>query len=86
MGEVQIAGEEEGYVAFLGSVTADQTDEAWVTTVRVNNLNCAFKIDSGADVTVLPDSGYQVIAQRPKLLPTQIKLYGAGMTPLTVKG
>lgn len=58
MGEVQIAGEEEGYVAFLGSVTVDQTDEAWVNTVRVNNLNYEFKIDSGADVTVLPDSEY----------------------------
>lgn len=40
----------------------------------------------GADVTALPDSVYYAITPRPQLRPAKLKLYGAGTSPLLVKG
>lgn len=65
-------------------MTSDDRDSAWFATVRVNNLQCEFKIDTAAAVTVLPENEYQVITQRPKL--QSIKLYGTGVCPLKVEG
>lgn len=87
--EIQAAGNDNDSdceVAFLGSVASAKSDDAWVTAVEVNNLDCVLKIDTGADVTVLPEKVYKALAQRPQLQPAKLKLFGAGMSPLAVKG
>ncbi|KAK7884427.1 hypothetical protein WMY93_027550 [Mugilogobius chulae] len=86
--EIQVAGSDSdaSEVAFLGSVASEGTNDAWLTTVKVNNLECVLKIDTGADVTVLPEKVYKSLAQKPQLQPAKLKLFGAGMSPLTVKG
>lgn len=75
-----------GNVALLGPVTSNETDYTWVATEGVNDLDCVIKIDTGANVTALPDSVYYAITPRPQLRPTKLKLYGAGTSPLLVKG
>ncbi|XP_042071888.1 uncharacterized protein K02A2.6-like [Haplochromis burtoni] len=88
VGEIRAAGgnREEREIAFLGTVASDRTEDAWLTKVKVNNADCWLKIDTGADVTVLPEKEYNTLAQKPQLQPTDLKLYVVGMSPLTVRG
>lgn len=74
--------EEVIYLAFLGSVTTEKTDKAWVTRVQVNNLKCEFKVDLGPDVTCQTGSIKPLLKDQ-SCFPTQIKLCGASMSPLT---
>lgn len=57
-----------------------------MTKIKVNNVDCWLKIDTGVDVTVLPEKEYNTLAQKQQLQPTDLKLYGAGMSPLAVRG
>ena len=49
---------------FLGAVTSSQVDAAstggkpWVVNLQLNNHLMKFKIDSGADVTVITEADY----------------------------
>ena len=54
-------------VQSIGTVTG-----AWMTNVKVNGIELRFKIDTGADVTVVPESVYkkkQSVTLTCKLLP-----------------
>lgn len=57
VGEIRAAGgdSEEREVAFLGTVASERNEDAWLTKIKVNNVDCWLKIDTGADVTVLPE-------------------------------
>ena len=37
VGEILIDEDDEGKVAFLGSVTTEKTDDVWFATVKVND-------------------------------------------------
>ena len=52
MGEVQ----QEEQEAFLGLVQDSEHANPWVVTLLVNGKPLEFKIDTGADVTVIPKS------------------------------
>ena len=45
---------------FLGAVSADavNTTKPWTITLKLNGRNVEFKVDTGADVTVIPESIY----------------------------
>ena len=40
--------------AFLGTVRSVEKGNPWMVDLEVNNRNLKFKMDTGADVTVLP--------------------------------
>ena len=46
-------------VEFLDTVDAVASGTPWVIKVQLNNRDLEFKVDTGADVTVLPEGNYQ---------------------------
>ncbi len=79
---VEDTGEE---VAFLGSLSVDANGSPWMTDIHVENLNARFKIDTGADVTAIPEMLYNQGQFSRLERPTRV-LLGPGGTRLDVKG
>ena len=52
----------------------------------MNDHESEFRIDTGADVTAIPESVYQEHGQFPKLIKSDRALYGAGRNRLHVTG
>ena len=66
--EVYEMAQEEYY--YLDEVRTAETSP-WLVSLSVMNTEISFKVDSGADVTVIPAHIYESIQQRPKLQPTR---------------
>ena len=77
--------EQEEQEAFMGSVQDSEYANPWSVTLLVNGKPLDFKIDTGADVTVIPKDVYESI---PGAQLTQAKktLSGPSHTILPVKG
>ncbi|GBM86660.1 Uncharacterized protein K02A2.6 [Araneus ventricosus] len=76
-------------VAYLGVVqleSENKTNIDWTVTVQVNHKNIKFKIDSGADHTVLPANVFQNVFQNAKLEPPDKILCGPDRNPLKTLG
>ncbi|GBL76715.1 Retrovirus-related Pol polyprotein from transposon 17.6 [Araneus ventricosus] len=76
-------------VAYLGVVqleSKNKTNIDWTVTVQVNHKNIKFKIDSGADHTVLPANVFQNAFQNAKLEPPDKILCGPDRNPLKTLG
>ncbi|GBN27584.1 Retrovirus-related Pol polyprotein from transposon 17.6 [Araneus ventricosus] len=76
-------------VAYLGVVqleSKNKTNIDWTVTVQVNHKNIKFKIDSGADHTVLPANVFQNVFQNAKLEPPDKILCGPDRNPLKTLG
>ncbi|GBN20728.1 hypothetical protein AVEN_250575-1 [Araneus ventricosus] len=76
-------------VAHLGveqPESKDKTNIDWTVTVQVNHKNIKFKIDSGADDTVLPANVFQNMFQNAKLEPPDKILYSPDRNPLKTLG
>ncbi|GBM82357.1 hypothetical protein AVEN_54786-1 [Araneus ventricosus] len=76
-------------VAYLGVVqleSKNKTNIDWTVTVQVNHKNIKFKIDSGADHTVLPANVFQNVFQNAKLEPPDKILCGPDKNPLKILG
>ena len=69
--------------AFLGAV--DCNDQPWTVNLQLSGVDVEFKIDTGADVSVIPESVYLKVGKFP-LNPSDKKLYGPGLKKLEVKG
>ncbi|GBO27926.1 hypothetical protein AVEN_237574-1 [Araneus ventricosus] len=66
-------------VSYLGVVqleSKNKTNINWTVTVQVNHKNIKFKIDSGADHTVLPANVFENVLQNAKLEPRDKILCG----------
>ena len=64
---------------FLGSVsTQSAVDSPWQVSLNVCATPVTFKIDSGADVTVINDVTYKSLKQRPNLEPCTVNLTSVG--------
>jgi len=75
--------EEEPVDNFLGTVHSSE-GKAWTVSLYLNNTKLEFKIDTGAEVTVIPESvatPYQSLLQT-----TSRRLQGPGKTQLEVCG
>ncbi|XP_042072880.1 uncharacterized protein K02A2.6-like [Haplochromis burtoni] len=84
---VQSIEEEEEQGFFLGSVSSD--GQAWTAIIQVKDAKITFKLDTGADVTVIADSDLSKIfanEHRPVLQQPEKPLLGPGKTPLDVAG
>lgn len=45
---------------FLGTV--DTGKQAWTVDIKIRDTNVTFKIDTGADITVVPEQVYRQIS------------------------
>ncbi|UYV61448.1 hypothetical protein LAZ67_1004889 [Cordylochernes scorpioides] len=71
-------------IAFLGSV--EDNSKKWIVPIKVNNRQINFKIDTGADVNVLPLQNYYQSFQRIKLEKSDKILQGPNGIPLETVG
>ena len=64
---------------FIGSLD-DANDDVppWRIDLRINDLDVNFKIDTGADVSVITESQWKKMRPRPKIHTTQAKLESPG--------
>lgn len=63
---------------FLGSVTCNDNEAAWRINLKLCGKIVNFKIDSGADTSVMSDEVYCSLKNPPKLEPPKSTLYGPG--------
>ena len=69
---------EEETEFFLSAVRSSKDSKAWTTDIRVGDTDVRFKIDTGADVTVMPTSIYHTLNPKPELTKSKVILQGAG--------
>ena len=69
----------------LGVIHSGQSEDPWVVNLCLNKQSVKFKIDTGADVTVIPASVYKE-PEHGSLKPTNSCLNGADQQPLKVMG
>ena len=73
--------------AFLGSVSSDSGSKDWNVKLSVNKESeILFKIDTGADVSVIPETLYERNQQWGTVTETSRVLLGPGKRELVVKG
>ena len=60
---------DEQNVLFMGAVTECTTTDAWFTTLKVGGRNVKFKIDTGADISIMTEASYNSLHHKPKLGP-----------------
>ena len=61
---------------FIGTITGIKDDSRWFVNLQVNGYDVKFKIDSGADVSVMSSSTYESMLDAPMLRPTSHRLKG----------
>ena len=71
---------------FIGVVEGYQESTDWTVNIMMNDHSVEFSIDTGADVTVVPEHVYQQVAGRVSLQATSRKLCGPGHHALSVIG
>lgn len=79
--EIVQSEREEPYeeTGFLGSVTTCNDDEAvWKINLKICGKTVTFKIDSGADISVMGEPTYHALQNRPKLESANTALFGPG--------
>jgi hypothetical protein len=63
-------------LSYLGTIDC-APDEPWTIKLQVRDFFVYFKSDTGADLTVIPESLYNTLG-KPKLNKTHRSLYGPG--------
>lgn len=72
---------------FLGTVTSEDSEGPWMADIIVKGRKVTFKIDTGADVSAIPEHVLAgIILKDRKLGRVQKSLYGPGGTKLYVTG
>ena len=74
-----ISGEKELEEEILGSIAIEKIEkscDSWKTKLILEGIPTIFKLDTGADVTVIPESLYKKTGK--KLHETDAKLTGPG--------
>ena len=80
--EVEASSDDE---YFLGSITSSvDAIEDWSASIEVGNKTLRFKLDTGADVTVIPTSAYT--KSMGNLQPADKRLCGVGKSLLSLTG
>ena len=70
--------------AFLNTLATEPTS-AWFASVKLNEQEINFKLDTGAEVTAISEEVYQGL-QKPKLSTPEKALYGPSRQPLKTLG
>ena len=71
--------------AILGTISSNAGNEPWTIDLKVGPVCIRFKIDCGADVTVISENMYLKLGKLP-LEKSSKRLYGPGNVPLNVMG
>jgi hypothetical protein len=69
----------------LDGIEFQDTERAWYETLTCCGSKISFKIDTGADITVISEKTYSALKTKPRLSPANLKLRSAS-GKLTVKG
>lgn len=77
--------DQESECAFLGTVSSPGIHN-WEATIMVQGQPLKFKIDTGADETVLSPEAFERLQHRPTLAKSQRKLHGPDGRSLSVRG
>ena len=77
--------EEEEY-AFLGAVGTEAGENICSAELSLDNSLVSFKIDTGADVTIIPESIYHSLHPSPTLIKSSKTLLGLADTALPTHG
>ena len=77
---------EEDENLFLGEIGTETNNTFWSVDLILNNAQVRFKIDTGADVTVIPDKIYEALRPTPTLVKSSKTLFGPDHTSLPVRG
>ena len=75
----------EGDPQFLGEMSAEGS-RPWMVTLSLKNVDVQFKVDTGADVTAIPEQTFAEIFEASQLQPSDRTLYGPGQTELETTG
>ena len=70
---------------FLGGINEHENKDYWSVNLSLGTTKVRFKIDAGADVTVIPEADY-LRSGLPQLRATSKTLFGPGREKLPVKG
>ncbi len=74
---------EKGKGYFLGDLSSGAAGtQPWLISLPICGSEVTFKIDTGADITVMTLEVWKNLEMRPKLLPTDIKLSSPGGRPV----
>ena len=63
---------------FVGSISCKDSNDAWTVPLTIQGKTIRFKIDTGADVSIIPKSVYQSLPRCPDLQPSATKLVSPG--------
>lgn len=63
---------------YVGTVTCNDKNDAWFVNLPVSGTQVRFKIDTGADVSVLTQKTYDSLSQAPLLSPSRASLLSPG--------
>ena len=80
----QSVGEIEEDYTFLGAIGTERNGYIWSVYLTLNNSVVHFKIDTGADVIVIPESVYKNLKPTPTLIRSSKTLFGPAQTTLPV--
>ena len=80
----KVVAEVEKQHVFLTEVGSEITGGFWCITLSVNNSPITFKIDTGAEVTVIPEETYKSLKPTPKLKESNKILHGPAKMALPV--
>ena len=58
----------------------------WTATININNIKINFKLDTGAEINVLPNKIYKKLSPRPELKKTSISLRAYNNTEIPTLG
>ena len=84
----QVDDSDEDFI--LGSITEEKTEsinkieDPWHAEIQVNTCKIKFRVDTGADVSVVPEKYFR--KGSPAIKPTTKKLYGPGQMEINVVG
>ena len=76
--EIVEESNEESNSFYIGAVKCDDDQQAWSTKLDFGEKRVLFKIDTGADVSVMPRSVYASLTHIPSLRPTAAALISPG--------
>lgn len=83
--EVSEVDDEDGEEYNIGVVKGGH-DSRWRVNLEVNGVGVVFRVDTGADVTVISDDLYRSFFQKFRLVLIKDKLFGPGRNPLQIRG
>ena len=82
----KLSAKSKKIVPFLGQSGLRGKKDIWSIDLTLNNSSVHFKIDTRADITVIPKSVYKKLKPTPALVQSSKTLFGAAHTTLPILG